>query len=116
MDTLGPVSYLVVEFPSGNMTGEGFTILVDLVDQGIIRILDLVFVSIGKGGSVSRLELADFDGDGTLDLSVFEGVSSGVLDDSDLADAAGVLQPGSSAGILVFENRWANPFIEALRP
>jgi len=114
-DAMGPISYLVVEFPGSKMTGEGFPILVDLVDQGIIRILDLVFVNIGEGGTVTRLELADLDGDGELDLSVFQGVSSGLLDDSDLADAAGVLASGSSAGILVFENRWANSFIGALR-
>ncbi len=114
-DTLGPVSYLVVEFPGSKMTGEGFPILVDLVDQGIIRILDLVFVTVGEGGTITRLELADIDGDGALDLTVFQGVSSGLLDDSDLADAATVLEPGSSAGILVFENRWANSFIGALR-
>ena len=114
-DTMGPISYLVVEFPGSKMTGEGFPILVDLVDQGIIRILDLVFVTVGDGGVVTRLELTDIDGDGELDLSVFQGVSSGVLDDSDLSDTAGVLEPGSSAGILVFENRWANSFIGALR-
>ena len=114
-DAMGPISYLVVEFPGSKMTGEGFPILVDLVDQGIIRILDLVFVNIGEGGTVTRLELADLDGDGELDLSVFQGVSSGLLDDSDLADAAGVLASGSSAGILVFENRWANSFIGELR-
>jgi len=114
-DTLGPISYLVVEFPGSRMTGEGFPILVDLVDQGIIRILDLVFVTVGEGGSITRLELADIDGDGALDLTIFQGASSGLLDDSDLADAATVLEPGSSAGILVFENRWANSFIGALR-
>lgn len=114
-DTVGPISYLVVEFPGNKMTGEGFPILVDLVERGIIRILDLVFVTVGADGTVTRLELADLDGDGVLDLSVFQGVSSGLLDDSDLADAAGVLESGSSAGVLVFENRWASPFIEALR-
>ena len=87
----------------------------ELVDQGIIRILDLVFVTISESGVVTRLELADLDGDGALDLSVFQGVSSGLMDDSDLSDAAVALEPGSSAGILVFENRWANSFIGALR-
>jgi hypothetical protein len=112
---MGPISYLVVEFPGSKMTGEGFPILVDLVDHGIIRILDLVFVTVSEGGVVTRLELADLDGDGELDLSVFQGVSSGLLDDSDLSDAGRVLKAGSSAGILVFENRWANTFIDALR-
>src|SRR5277367_6009313 len=114
-ESLGPISYLVVEFPGSKMTGEGFPILVDLVDKGIIRILDLVFVTVGGDGTITRLELTDLDGDGKLDLSVFQGVSSGLLADSDLADASAVLDPGSSAGILVFENCWANPFVGALR-
>jgi hypothetical protein len=113
--TTGPISYLVVEFPGNKMTGEGFPMLVDLVDRGVIRILDLVFVARDTDGTVRVLELSDIDHDGTLDLAVFEGVSSGLLDDSDVADAAPVIEPGSSAGILVFENRWATQFIDALR-
>jgi hypothetical protein len=70
------------------MTGEGLPLLVDLVDRGIIRILD---------------------------LAVFEGASSGLIDQEDLDEAGGVLQPGSSAGLLVYENRWAAPFAKALR-
>jgi hypothetical protein len=112
---LGPVSYLVVEFPGSKMTGEGFPILVDLVDRGLIRILDLVFVTKDLDGSVQAIELRDLDRDGTLDLAVFEGASSGLLDQEDLGDAGSVLQPGSSAGILVFENRWATDFVQALR-
>jgi hypothetical protein len=61
------------------------------------------------------MEIADFDGDGVLDLAVFEGVSSGLLDESDLGEAASVLEPGSSAGVLVYENSWAGPFASALR-
>jgi hypothetical protein len=114
-DTMGPISYLVVEFPGSKMTGEGFPILVDLVDHGVIRIIDLVFIARALNGTVTRIELADLDGDGQLDLSVFVGASSGLLDDGDIADAGSVLEPGSSAGILLFENRWATPFIEALR-
>jgi hypothetical protein len=59
--------------------------------------------------------LADLDGDGELDLSVFAGASSGLIDGSDLADAASVIEPGSSAGILIYENSWATPFVQALR-
>jgi len=112
---LGPVDYLVVEFPGNKMTGEGLPLLVDLVERGIIRILDLVFVRKDVDGSVSAFEIADFDADGTLDLAVFEGASSGLLDESDLADAGTVIEAGSSAAIIVFENRWAAPFIGALR-
>ena len=61
------------------------------------------------------IEIKDLDGDGTLDLAVFEGASSGLISDADLADAAPVISPGSSAAILIFENRWANSFVQALR-
>jgi hypothetical protein len=112
---LGPISYLIVQFPGSKMTGEGFPILIDLVDRGVIRILDLMFVTRDADGSLRALELRDIDADGEIDLAVFEGVSSGMLDDSDLADAASVIDPGSSAGILIFENRWATTFTDALR-
>jgi Family of unknown function (DUF6325) len=112
---MGPVSYLIVEFPGSKMTGEGFPALVDLVDRGLIRILDLTFVTRDVDGTIRALELRDIDRDGQLDLAVFEGASSGLLDDADLGDAGSVLEPGSSAGILLFENRWATTFTQALR-
>ena len=114
-DALGPISYLVVEFPGNKMTGEGFPALVDLVDRGLIRILDLTFVTRNDDGSVVAMELADLDGDGSLDLAIFEGASTGLLDEDDRAEAAAAIEPGSSAGILLFENRWAVPFVQALR-
>jgi hypothetical protein len=114
-DALGPISYLVVEFPGNKMTGEGFPALVDLVDRGLIRILDLTFVTKGEDGSVVAMELTDLDGDGSLDLAVFEGASTGLFDEDDRAQAAEAITPGSSAGILLFENRWAVPFVQALR-
>ena len=114
-EELGPVDYLVVEFPGNKMTGEGFPILVDLVDRGIIRILDFLFVKRELDGSTAAVAIADLDGDGQLDLAVFEGAASGLLDDDDIAEAGGVLEPGSSAGILVYENVWAAPFAAALR-
>jgi hypothetical protein len=115
LDQSGPIDYLVVEFPGSRMNGEAFPILVDLADRGIIRILDFAFISKGTDGQVVGLEIADFDGDGDLDLAVFEGVSSGLLDSSDLDEAGSVLEPGSSAGVLVYENVWAAPFATALR-
>ncbi|WP_329286571.1 DUF6325 family protein [Streptomyces sp. NBC_00691] len=113
-EELGPIDYLIVEFPGNRMTGEGLPLLVDLVDRGLIRILDLTFVRKEEDGSVSGLEIADLTGDGELDLAVFEGVSSGLIGQDDLEEAASALQPGSSAGILVYENRWAAPFAAAL--
>ena len=115
LDETGPIDYLVVEFPGNRMTGEGFPLLIDLVDRGIIRILDLVFVTRDLDGSVTAVEIADFDGDGSLDLAVFQGASSGLLGPDDLEEAASVIEPGSSAGILVYENVWAAPFAAALR-
>jgi hypothetical protein len=112
---MGPIDYVVVEFPGNRMTGEGFPILVDLVDRGVIRILDLLFVRKDEDGSVAGMEIADFDGDGALDLAVFEGVSSGLLGEDDIAEAGRALEPGNSAGILVYENVWAAPFATALR-
>ena len=114
-EALGPISYLIVEFPGNKMTGEGFTTLLDLVDRGVIRILDLMFVARSSDGSMQALELQDIDRDGEFDLTVFAGASSGLLGESDLTEAASVIEPGSAAGILIFENRWATPFIQALR-
>jgi hypothetical protein len=115
LDEMGPIDYVVVEFPGNRMTGEGFPLLVDLADRGIIRILDLGFITRDVDGSVTALEIADFDGDGALDLAVFQGASSGLLGPDDLAEAASAIEPGSSAGILVYENVWAAPFAAALR-
>jgi hypothetical protein len=111
---IGPIDYLIIEFPGNKMTGEGLPLLVDLADRGIIRILDLVFIRKETDGSVSGLSLHELSGEG-YDLTVFEGASSGLLDDEDISEAAKAVEPGSSAGILVYENSWAAPFAAALR-
>jgi hypothetical protein len=115
LDSLGPIDYLVIEFPSGRMTGEAMPLLVDLVDRGIIRILDLAFVKRESDGSVRGLALTDLDGDERLDLAVFEGASSGLIGQDEIDDAGTAIEPGSAAGILIFENVWAAPFAAALR-
>jgi hypothetical protein len=116
VDVMGPVGYLVVEFPKNNkMTGEGFAELVDLVDHGLIRVIDLAFVIKHDDGLVQAVDIRDIDGDGELDLAVFEGASSGLLDDEDIAQSGGVIEPGSAAALLVYENRWAAKFASALR-
>ena len=114
-EAMGPISYLIVEFPGNKMTGAGFAALVDLVDRGVIRILDLEFVTRRADGSVDAVQLRDLDSDGQFDLTIFEGASSGLLDQSDFDEAGKALDPGSSAGILIFENRWATTFVEGMR-
>lgn len=111
----GPIDYLVVEFPPGTMTGEGMPLLLDLVDRGLIRILDLAFVRKERDGSVAGVEITDLDGDGDLDLREFHGASSGLLDGDDLQEAGAVLAPGTTAAVLVYENVWAAPLAAAFR-
>jgi hypothetical protein len=113
-EAMGPVSYLIVEFPGNKMTGEGFQALIDLVDRGLIRILDLQFVTRRDDGSVAALSLQELDS-GEFDLTMFDGASSGLMDETDLEDAKDAITPGSSAGILIFENRWATTFVQGLR-
>ncbi|WP_371484273.1 DUF6325 family protein [Kitasatospora sp. NBC_00315] len=112
---MGPIDYAVIEFPGSRMTGEGLPLLVDLVDRGIIRIIDLTFMKKELDGSVVGLEIADITGDGELDLAVFEGAASGLIGGDDLVEAAAALEPGNSAGLIVYENLWAAPFVAALR-
>jgi hypothetical protein len=113
---LGPVDYLIVEWPSGKEpTGEGLKHLVDLTDRGLIRVIDLAFVTKAEDGTVSGLAVADLDGDGTLDLIGFQGASSGVLSEDDYNEAGAALEAGASAAILVYENSWAGPFVTAVR-
>jgi len=115
LETMGPIDIVVIEFANGEPTGEIAPIVVDLVDKGIIRILDLMLIAKDEDGVVSGLELADFDGDGTVDLLVFQGASSGILGEDDASAAGEALEPGSAAVLLMFENRWAAPFAIAVR-
>ncbi|HEY7200302.1 MAG TPA: DUF6325 family protein [Candidatus Dormibacteraeota bacterium] len=116
LQEMGPIDYLIIEFPGSRMSGEGLPLLVDLVDRGIIRIMDLVFIRKLPEGRVIRVELAGtrMDG-GDADLSMFEGASSGLLDQQDVDAAAEAIQPGSTAGLIIYENRWAAPLATALR-
>ena len=114
LEDIGPIDYLVVEFPGNRMTGEGFPILIDLVDRGIIRIIDLAFFTKAEDGSMIGLNIAELRG-GDYDLTVFEGASSGLIHQDDVDEAGAIIAPGSSVGILVYENVWAGPFAAALR-
>ncbi|MGB0100813.1 MAG: DUF6325 family protein [Nocardioides sp.] len=112
---VGPIDYLVVEFPGAKLTGEALTALVDLVDRGIIRILDLRVAIVDANGDFAAVALTDLDGDGELDLAVFAGVESGLLDDEDIAQSAGMVGAGDAVAVLLYENTWAGPFVSALR-
>jgi len=111
---MGPIDYLLVEWPGRQPNGEVAPELVALVDRGLIRILDLTFIAKDEDGNVAALELADLGGEVT-ELAVFEGASSGLLGEDDVAQAGDVLEPGTSAALLVFENSWAAPFVSAVR-
>ncbi len=116
INEMGPVDYLVVEYPKDTrMTGEGLRMLGDLVDRGIIRILDLQFIRKMADGSIMHLEVTRPAPTEEEDLSMFEGVSSGILDQGDIEEAANAIEPGSAAGLLVYENRWAAPLATTLR-
>ena len=113
---LGPIDYIVVEWaPDKQPTGEAFPLLVDLVDRGLIRVLDLGFVHKEDDGQVVALNLSDLDLDGNPEFALFEGAPSGLLGDDDYDEAGSALEPGSSAAVLLYENTWAAPFATALR-
>jgi|SRR5688572_29989883 hypothetical protein len=115
LDQLGPVDYIVVAFPTDQMTGEAFPLLVELVERGIIRILDLVFLRKDHDGTVTTLTQVDLERMKVLEAALFDGAASGLLRAEDINEAAAVLEPGTAAGVLVYENVWATPFAAALR-
>ena len=113
---LGPIDYLIVEWSADRQPdGKAMPLLVDLVDRGVIRVLDLAWVRKDTDGRITRLELSDLDLDGSPELRVFDGASSGLLGDEDYEDAGAAIKPGCSAALLVYENSWAAPFAAALR-
>ncbi len=114
IEEMGPVDYVVVEWPGRQPNGEAMPHLVELVDRGLIRILDLAFIAKDADGSVAAVEISDL-GEQVEEFALFAGASSGLLSDEDIGEAAGALEPGTSAAVLVYENRWAAPFAAAVR-
>ncbi len=113
---LGPVDVAVIGYPAGApMTGDAIPLFLDLVNRGIIRVFDVRFVRKEADGTFSGFDLADLDESGAGDLVAFAGASTGLLGDDDLAMAAAEIEPGSAALLIVYENRWAAPFITAVR-
>jgi hypothetical protein len=112
---VGPIDYLAVEFPQARADGQGLAALLDLTDRGIVKVLDLVVATVDEGGTFRVVELTDLDGDGELDLAVFEGARSGLLSDDDIAESASLITPGNAVALIVYENTWAGPFVSAMR-
>ncbi|MFE5705361.1 DUF6325 family protein [Rhodococcus koreensis] len=116
LDVLGPIDYLVVEFPADRKPdGSALPLLIDLVDRNIIRVLDLIFVRKDADGALSGIAIEDLGFEGGVDVTLFAEAASGLIDRTDLEEAAAVLEPGCSGAILVYENCWAAPFASALR-
>jgi hypothetical protein len=115
-DELGPIDIVVIAYPAdAPMTGEAVPIVMDLIERGIIRVLDVLFVMQNADGTFSGFEAKDLEADRVGDLNVFEGASSGLLGEEDVATASEALEPGSAAVMIVYENRWAAPFAGAVR-
>jgi hypothetical protein len=115
-EELGPIDIVVIAYPAGApMTGEAAPLLLDLVDRGIVRVLDAMFVIKNEDGTFSGFDASDLDDKGVGAFTVFEGASSGLLGEEDVATAAEAIEPGTAAVMIVYENRWAAPFAAAVR-
>jgi hypothetical protein len=115
LDQLGPIDYIVVEFPAGesNFTGEMAQELLALVDAGTVRVIDILILTKAADGSVEAMELSDFDDLGPLQQ--IETELAELLAADDVANLAAAMDPGSTAGVLIWENLWAAPFASAAR-
>jgi hypothetical protein len=114
LEEMGPIDYVVLEWPGEQPVGDVVPLILDAVERGIIRILDVAVMAKGDDGSVAAIDLGDLSGDATS-FAEFEGASAGLLGQDDLEDAAAALDPGTSAAVLVWENRWAAPIAIGLR-
>jgi hypothetical protein len=112
----GPIDVVIIGAPAGApLTGESIPILLDLVDRGIIRVLDARFVRKEADGTFAGFDFADLDEDTAGEMTVFAGATTGLLGDEDVALTATEIEPGTAAVMIVYENRWAAPFISAVR-
>lgn len=113
---IGPVDIVVIGYPpDAPRSGEAIPLFVSLVDSGIIRVLDVAGVERNADGTFSAFTSEDVDGDGFPDLLAFSGASTGLIAEADVRLAAEEIEPGTAALVIVFENRWAAPFVGAVR-
>jgi len=110
---MGPIDYVVLEWPGHQPNGEITPMILDLAERGVIRILDVALLAKSEDGRAVGLDLEDLGRDSGFGL--FAGAASGILGEDDLEEAASVLKPGTSAAVLVWENRWAAPVATAIR-
>jgi len=115
IDELGPVDYIVVEFPGSKFNGEIAPALIDLVDRGIVRVLDLILIVKEADGSFDAIEIADLDESEAGELLRLETHIAELLSEEDVVSLAAAIEPGSTAALLVYENKWAAPFATAVR-
>ncbi len=114
IEELGPIDWLLIEFDRP-LTGRAAGPLLDLVERGLIRILDIMFIRKLSDGSVQAIEISEFPGDEAVHIDVFDGLSTGILGEEDLAAAGEALEVDTRAIMLVYENSWAAPFAVAVR-
>jgi hypothetical protein len=113
---MGPIDVIVIGYPpDAPRTGEAIPLFIDLVDRGLIRVLDVLIVEKDTHGNVTGIEVTDFAGEGESDLLLFEGARSGLLGHEDAMNAGEALDPGAMALLICIENRWAAPFANAVR-
>jgi len=115
IDELAPVDWIVVEFPGSRFNGEIAPAMADLVDRGIVRVLDLLLLRKDADGSVDAYELSDLDDSEVGELRAYAGDLATVLSEDDVAAAAAAVEPGNTAALLVWENTWAAPFVSGVR-
>ena len=115
IDELGPVDWIVVEFPGSRFNGEIAPALLDLVDRGLVRVLDLLILKTDADGAIEAFELSDLDDSEIGELRTHEAELAMLLSEEDVTAVAAAIEPGSSAAVLVWENTWAAPFGSAVR-
>jgi hypothetical protein len=115
IDELGPVDWIVVEFPGSKFNGEIAPALQDLVQRGTVRVLDLLMLKKDTDGSLEAFELSDLDPSEVGELRAYEKNLAMLLSEDDVTAVAAAVEPGSSAAVLVWENLWAAPFASAVR-
>ena len=115
VDELGPVDWIVVEFPGSRFNGQIVPALVDLVQRDLVRVLDLLVLKKDDDGTLEAFELSDLDDREVGELRSYESELAMLLSEEDVTSLAAAIEPGSSAGVVVWENTWAAPFASAVR-